>query len=221
MAADKYTFKGTGLTPDEIRSGQKRFDDYLASFPHLQKNYGNLQSLEEIVWMETIQERNKRQVGNLAMEDNSSNIDPSIIPSTTLQKSIQDGFSTIMVLKAKLGMFEETNDLEEEDMVEELMTKFEKYRKTHLDVTFLTCPWCADPFLLVRRMELYDDKTMPFYEDHLLNNRTLFKIYKEGRITKEQVAEVLGISIQYVEWLEKKVYGLGTLPDREQEPKLE
>jgi hypothetical protein len=221
MATDKYTFKGTGLTPEEVKSGQKRYDDYLASFPHLQKNYGNLQSLEEIVWMETIQERNKRQVGNLAMEDNPSDTDPSIIPSTTLQKSIQDGFSTIMLLKAKLGMFEETNDVEEEDMVETLMTKFENYRKTHLDATLLTCPRCADQFLLVRKMEEYDDKTMPFYEEALLNNRTLFKIYKEGRITKEQVAEVLGISIQYVEWLEKKVYGLGTLPDREQDPKLE
>jgi transcriptional regulator with XRE-family HTH domain len=70
-------------------------------------------------------------------------------------------------------------------------------------------------------MEEYDDKTMPFYEEALLNNRTLFKIYKEGRITKEQVAEVLGISIQYVEWLEKKVYGLGILPFSDQDPKIE
>jgi len=221
MAADKYTFKGTGLTPDEIKSGQKRYDDYLASFPHLQKNCSNLQSLEEIVWMETIQERYKKQVGNSVIEDNTSDTDPSLAPSPSLQKSIQDGFNTIMILKAKLGMFAETKEVEEEDMVETLMTKCENYNKTHLDETLLTCPWCSDPFLLIRKMEEYDDKTMPFYEDLLLNNRTIFRIYKEGRITKEQVAEVLGISTQYVEWLEKKVYGLGTLSNREQDPKIE
>jgi hypothetical protein len=218
--AKKFVFKGTGLTKEEIKWGQKRFDDYLESFPHLNSNLGSLQSLEEIVWVEVIQERYKQKLGALAKGNNSSNTQSTSIPAT-LQKSIQDGLNMIMELKAKLGMFEEQKQQEGLEAVEALMNKTELYRKTHLDIFKLTCPFCVKMFFLNRRMEDYDNEVTPYFHNRLLNNRPLFRIYKQGRVTKEQVAEVLGISTQFVDWLEKKVYGLGTLPDNEQDPKIE
>jgi hypothetical protein len=39
-----------------------------------------------------------------------------------------------------------------------------------------------------------------------LGNKKLWELYKEGILTKQQVAEILGSSLKYIDWLSEKIY---------------
>ena len=60
--------------------------------------------------------------------------------------------------------------------------------------------------MLKIRTEAWEALKHPFFQDKLLANRPLWKLYKDKKITKEDVANVLGCSAQYIDWLEKKIY---------------
>jgi DNA-binding XRE family transcriptional regulator len=43
----------------------------------------------------------------------------------------------------------------------------------------------------------------------VLKNDELHGLYKLGKITKEEVAKVLGVSADYIDWLDEKIYKNG------------
>ena len=49
-------------------------------------------------------------------------------------------------------------------------------------------------------------KGLELFQNKVLCNSTLWKIYKEKKITKEEFAEILNVSLDYIDWLEKKIY---------------
>lgn len=198
----KDGFEGTGLSDSEKAWGVTRFAEYRKAFPHLNKQ-GNLYLLEELVWRECIQERFKIQVGEL-----KKNAVTAMAPlSKDLTTSINDGLSQITEMKTKLGMFEEQKTLDSFKYIQETKEKFAAYRLAHPLVFKCTCPKCAFSFGIKRRMEHFEEFVSPFLESKILNNDPLFKLYKQGKITKDDVANVLGVSPKYVDWLDKKVYG--------------
>jgi len=56
------------------------------------------------------------------------------------------------------------------------------------------------------RVDKYDTFKHPFFIDKVLANKHLWKLYKEGKITKLDVGQVLEASEFYVDWLEKKIF---------------
>lgn len=204
-----YVFQGVGLTDDEKKWGKQRFRDYRSSYPHLNK-LGNLHLLEELVWKEVMQERFKIQIGKLGEDKNKKNTDGTNtlepIPHH-LQESLDSGLQSIIELKTKLGMFEDQKTTDAFKDFLALKEKAAEYRKTHPLSFKCTCPYCAKVFYLKRRTEHFKEFKSPFAEDKVLNNRPLFAIYKEGRLTKEDMAAVLGVSPDYVAWLDEKIFG--------------
>lgn len=233
MSTDKnnitYSFTGEGLTADEKKWGTKRFKDYRSSYSNLNK-LGNLQLLEELVWKEAIQERFKKQIGILGEESSKTGVNTITPIPKHLQESVNDGLTSIIELKTKLGMFEDQKVLDAFKEFQMMKEKAAEYRKTHPLSFKTTCPFCARNFYLKRRTEHFKEFTSPFAEDKVLNNRPLFALYKSGKLTKEDVAAVLGTSPDYVDWLDEKVYGnvkkaedkntptLDTPPVKEQTP---
>jgi len=67
--------------------------------------------------------------------------------------------------------------------------------------------------MLKIRTEAWEALKHPFFKDRILANKHLWKCYKEGKITKEDVAEILGCSPDYIEWLEKHLYKPSNLPN--------
>ena len=200
-------FVGEGLLTGEKRWGSTRFKDYLASYPHLTK-LGNLQLLEELVWKEVIQERFKKQIGALGLEKTGKDGTVTIesIPKN-IQEAADEGLRFITELKTKLGMFE---DQKMSDAFKEFMAlkaKASEYRKLHPLSFKCTCPFCAKIFYLKRRTEHFEEFKSPFAEDKVLNNKPLFELYKSGKLTREEVAGVLGVSPDYLDWLDEKIYG--------------
>lgn len=209
-----YKFQGEGLNTEEKSWGKKRFAEYRSAYPHLNK-LGSLHLLEELVWKESIQERFKKQIGQLGEEakkkakKNNEVVDFDKIETIPpyLQKSIDDGLTSIVYLKTKLGMFEDQKTTDEFEKIQQLKIKAAEYRREHPLSFKTTCPHCAKAFYLKRKTEHFEEFKSPFAEDKVLNNKPLFTLYKIGKLTKEEVAKVLGVFPDYLDWLDKKIYG--------------
>lgn len=204
-----YSFEGTGLTEEQITWGRARFNEYLAAYPHL-NTLGNSQLLEELVWVEAILEANKQKradIVNIKAKAGSPIKDSNDAVSRTLKDDIQAGRDEVIALKTKLAMFEAHKDRDAYQTIQELMEKFETYRKNNPSSFKCTCPFCAKSFALMRRTDQYSEFISPFLEDKILNNKPLMEIYHQGLLSKEQVAKVLGVYPQFIDWLDAKCYG--------------
>lgn len=200
-------FIGSGLEPDEVAQGRIRFEGYKTSYPQLNKQ-SNKQLLEELVWLECLQERFKKQVGIVTQPkkapDGTTKVES--VPGH-LQKSIADNLTQIVDIKTKLGLFEDQKTLDAFRDFENLKKKAAEYRAQH-PLSFKTsCPHCTKIFYLKRRTEGFEEFISPFYaDDKVVKNTPLYNLYKAGKITKEEFAEVLGVSPDYAAWLKEKVY---------------
>ena len=127
--ATKEGFTGSGLTPEEVSLGRIRYSEYLKNYPQLNK-LSNKQLLEELVWLECLQERFKKNVGIVSQPTTGPDGKMSIaaIPRH-LNESITEGLNQIMALKTKLGLFEDQKQLDAFRDIDDLKHKAAEYRK--------------------------------------------------------------------------------------------
>jgi hypothetical protein len=201
------SFMGTGLQPEEVSTGKVRYNEYRKIYPQLNK-LSNLTLLEELVWLECLQERYKKQVGLITEPHKQADgtIKSEPIPKH-IQEAIVTGLERIVDLKTKLGLFEDQKTLDAYKDLNDLFLKAAIYRKEHPLEFKCTCPHCTKIFFLKRRTTNYEEFISPFFpDDKVLKNTPLYLLYKNGKIDKTDFASVLGVSEDYVEWLEEKIY---------------
>ena len=206
--AIKDSFVGSGLNPEEIKYGQARHAEYKRTYPQLNK-LSNLQLLEELVWLECLQERFKNQVGVVTAprpDPKTGEIKMESVPKH-LQESISNNLAQMMDLKTKLGLFEDQQSLDAFKDLEDLKKKAAEYRQQHPLSFKCTCPYCAKIFFLKRKTENYEEFKSPFYaEDKVLKNNELHACWKEGILPIERYAKALGVSSDYILWLDENIY---------------
>jgi hypothetical protein len=174
-------FIGTGLQVDEIKLGKEKFKDYLKHYTNLLKA-SNIQLLEELVWLECLQYRYKKQLGEVT----TPHIGPDgklkqELPTKTLKDSIAEGLTQILDLKDKLGMFENKEALNAFQDWQDMKEKAAKYRREHPLSYKCTCPWCTKYFFLKRKTENFVEHKSPFYaDDKVLKNTPLRNLFKDG-----------------------------------------
>lgn len=193
-----YTFTGEGLTSPESRVAKKRFWNYVAHYPHLNR-LSDLHLLEELVYLECIQERYKKNIKN---SSKGQGVDKDAVPKT-LKDGLGENLEKIMKLKEKLGMFEDKKKLDSFKFIYSVVEKFKLWCEQNQGSREVACPFCAKPFLLRFRTKDYDATAHPFFQDKILCNPILHKLWKEGRITKKEYGDILGTSADYPEWLEE------------------
>ena len=59
--------------------------------------------------------------------------------------------------------------------------------------------------LLRIRTDIWEAQKHPFFKDNRLYNKHLFKLLETDIITKEDVAKVLEVSEDYVDWMVEKI----------------
>lgn len=214
----KYEYKGVGLNRTEYKHGKQKFDEYCSVY-HINA-FSDLQLLEELIYREITQERFKIEI-----EEKKSNIEKK---NRTLKeedkkevavpKYVVDAMNTnleqVLSLKEKLGLL---NNHEGDDgfkYIQQLEEKFKKWCKENQDRTF-ACPHCSKMVLLYMKQEYWETMKHPFFESKVLGNKKLWSLYKENKITKADVAEVLGCSEKFVDWLESKIYSNKNSPSKE------
>lgn len=202
MENEKYEFQGVGLTRQEIYVGKKKFEDYCNHY-HIE-SYSDCQLLEELIYREIMQERLKNQ--QLGIEAKALEKKKEAKIPRNLVETMNENFHSIMEIKEKLGMFENKDGQDGFDYIQKLKEKFRKWCEENQGSRSLVCPHCSKMILLKIRTEAWEAQKHPFFKDKLLANKKLWKLYKEGKITKQDIAEILGCSDRYVDWLEKKIY---------------
>ena len=199
-----YKYRGLGLTTKERNAGGRKFTEYQAEYPHLNK-LSDLQLLEHLVFLETLEERYKTRIGELSRNTAATKI--GITPSSLL-KDLNDNSAEIINLKEKLGLFADKEKLSPFQDFEDVKKKFKIYRDNHPLEFKTTCPFCAKIYFMKRRTKDFEPHISPFFDNggKILHNRPLMELYHKGKLTKEEVSLVLGTSADYVLWLEEKFY---------------
>jgi len=198
---DKYEFKGVGLTRREKTKATKYFEDYQNRY-HIE-HISDLNLLEELVYREVIQDQYKKKVANLNSQKGLENKD--VVPRHIFE-ALNNNLEQILILKEKLGLLEDKKGDDPYKYFEILKKKFKKWREENQGSRTLICPHCSQIVLLKIRTEAWEVLKHPFFKDKILANKHLWKCYKEGKITREDIAEILGCSPDYVTWLETKIY---------------
>jgi len=203
----QYKFKGTGLNTSERNLARKRFNKYRTRY-HID-NLSDLQLLEELVFAESLQERIKAKIGKLGK--NKATGLPEVAPAH-LQKLLSDNLEIILILKDKLGLFETKKDDDNYKKFKTLGKKFKIWLKENQGSRSFPCPHCQKEVMLKIKTDAWDALKHPFFEDRILANKHLWKLYKEGKIAKLDVAKVLlGEEVEstdYIDWLEEHIYRL-------------
>lgn len=197
---DNYEFEGIGLGTKEKRQGEQLFEQYRNKY-HIE-NFSDLQLLSELVFREIIQERYKKKIAKLAKSDKLK--DSETIPKY-LVEALNENLEQILLLKDKLGLFQEKKD-DEYKAFEVLEKKFNVWKDEHIEERKVTCIFCSKIFFLNIRTDKYQESKLKLFKNKILCNSTLWEMYKGKKITKEEFAKILNVSENYIDWLEEKIY---------------
>jgi len=205
----KYEYRGIGLDRYEKKRGQEKFDEYCQVYSI--SNYSDMELLEELVYKELLQDKMKNNIADKETKikkDNktkSENDQKDFTVPKYIVDAMNENLEQIFNLKTKLGLFDNNDSNDGYKYIEQLKNKFKVWCKENQDRTF-TCPHCSKMILLYIKSDVWDTMKHPFFESKVLGNKILWDLYKQNIITKKQVADILGCSDMYIDWLEEKIY---------------
>lgn len=193
-----YRFKGGGLEGKDRRWAKRRFNKYKKQY-HFE-NMADLSLLEELVFRETIQERNKEKIQEFSKAKKTKNLIPK-----SLMDALDDNLENILALKERLGFFEETGE-DAMSVLNKLKKKAKRWRQENQGSRTLKCPFCKQLIMLKIRTDAWEAQKHPFFKDNILFSEHLVRLYIEKKINKTDVAKVLDVSPDYIEWLVDKMW---------------
>ena len=131
----KHECKAVGLSGQEKKLARTKFREYQTNY-HIE-NFSDIQLLEELVYRETIQERYKKKV-----EDLNTKVKKQIIPKF-VQSALDDNLNQILILKDKLGLFEDKKETKDAfKHIQILKKKFKAWREENQGSRTCICPHC-------------------------------------------------------------------------------
>ena len=184
---------GTWLNQEEADKTFKLFNDYKQKY-HIE-NLSDVELLKQYIYSETLLNRIKGVLDKAPDKINKDEL-----------KVFSDLVSQILTLKEKLGLLSEKKESDPLKYINLLKKKFEIWRENNQGSRSIICPYCSKIIFLKIRTDCWEAQKHTFFVDKVLANKYLWELYKEGKITREDVSKVLGTSVFYVEWLEKKIY---------------
>ena len=182
--------KWEGLLPEEKKEAKKKYEAY-KSFYNI-KSYSDIELLATLIYNEVLENRYKKMIKSAALK--------SVLPSSSLIRSLGEIEDRILVIREKLGLLNKS----EKNEFKTFMEKVKTYWKERGADQAVVCPYCGEMIHLAPNMKYFEAHKFPFIKSRILYNEHLIKLYKSGKITLEDVAKVLMTSIKYVEWVIKK-----------------
>lgn len=203
-----YKFQGTGLVRAEKFWAGKQFENYKDKY-HIE-SLADLQLLEELVFREALQQRYKKKIETIETEykkvkAKGSKTKSEVAPKT-LTYALDKNLEQILILREKLGLFNEKKEKDSFTYIKILKKKFEKWMEKHKASRTFPCLHCGKIIMLRIRTDIYDAQKHAFFQGRFLANKNLWDLYKKGKITEQDVADVLGTPLDYVRWLKKKIF---------------
>lgn len=182
---------------EEKKQAKKLAKKYLSTYSI--ETVSDRNTLVQLLFLEILNFRLQKSINNTYEEAN-------IIPIQMLD-SLHKNLTQIGEVKEKLGITKAKQDGQKKDTIELLDTlkrKFKKYREQNQLSRNMICPHCGQVCLLKIRTDKYETIKHPYFKDRILFNEKLVNLYLQKKITRKEVAEVLGCSEDYVGWMCEK-----------------
>jgi ribosomal protein L37AE/L43A len=196
---DRLDIEGMFIDKDEKKEAKQLLLKYLNTYSIQTVSEQN--TLKQLVFLEVFNNRLQRELNNYYKEQQPA-------PPKTVE-SLHSNLYQISSLKDKLGLSIDKKEKavsEGYSLIDTLMKKYKIWRDENQGSRTLVCPHCGKMTLLKIRMDIWETQKHPFFKDRILANPHLMEMYKNGKITKHDVAKVLQTSLDYIDWLIKKIY---------------
>ena len=194
---------GNWLNKEEAEEALNLFNNYKKNKEIT--DFSDLELLKRLVAFEI--EIKRIQVDINAKRQKNVDADKIFTPTYAIG-AINKLTEQVIILRKALGLSEEQKTTDPLKALNQLFKKAKIWRQKNRVAFESRCEHCGKMNLLRIRTEHYDSYKHPFYRDKVVCNDRLWELYKEGTITKEDIGKILEVSPFYVEWLEKKIYGI-------------
>jgi DNA-directed RNA polymerase subunit RPC12/RpoP len=209
-----YKFDSTGLATKEKKIGLSLFKKYQEKY-HIE-NISDLSILNELVFREVLQIRYKKKIETYSKSKTTES--DATIPSNII-RFLDENLAKILELKEKLGLLQEKVGDDPFKYVTELKAKFKKWKEENQASRSLVCPHCSKMILLKIKTDIWEAQKHNMFKDKILYNEHLVNLYLDKKITKEDVAKILGCSDYYVDWLIEKWHERKEIEKKDEEKK--
>jgi uncharacterized C2H2 Zn-finger protein len=186
-----------GLNEKEKDKAIQLYDKYVTENSF--ENLAEKSSLVNLVYLEAINDRIKLFIEKEDKEKNGA------IPLHMVEQLISNN-EQIMKLKDQLGMLKNKDNDSFITAWDELKKKALDYYNSHAGETYVKCPECQKMFRLLMKIDGLEISKASFFKGTSLYNTKLLKLYEEKRLSKEEVAEILGVHSKYILFIFNNIY---------------
>lgn len=154
--------------------------------------------LKQLIYLEVFQARLQTSAEVFQKENKA-------VPLQILD-SIHKNVDKIILLKEKLGLTKDIKSAQNDSfkILQTIEHKAKVWRENNQATRRRVCPHCSKIVLWKIRPEAWESQKHPFFKDRILGNVHIIKLYKEERLSKEDVAAIFECSTDYIEWLIKR-----------------
>jgi len=161
------------------------------------ENISDKNTLSQLIYLEVFNKRLQEILNRIEDEKD--------VPSLKLVDSLHKNLTQITALKGSLGLNNKSETKTDSwTALETLKKKFKVWRNDNQASRTMICPHCGKMTLLKIRTEGWEAQKHPYFKDRVLGNTELIKIYKQGRLGKGELADILECSTDYIDWLVEK-----------------
>jgi len=182
----------------EIRKARGLLAKYIEDYTI--ETISDKNTLKEVIYLEIVQQRLQEKLNEYYKSDSKA------VPIAIIE-IIHKNSEAILKLKISLGLSREKQSKKTGfDVIENLKLRFKQWCKDNQASRTIICPYekCGQMIMLRMNTDAWEAQKHPFFKDRLLANPHLIKLYVDGVVTKEDVAEILECSPDYVDWLVDK-----------------
>ena len=197
-ALEKLTDVESMLTKaEEKKSAKSLLKKYLKDFTP--ESTSDINILRSVIFLEVLNIRLQSELNK--RYDNNEDVPLKMI------EIMHRNLDEVLTLKKSLGITRDSKKLDQSSVdkkIASLRSQFDVWLENNQASRHRTCPHCGQMILLKMRMDIYDLQKHPFFKDRILGNTHLIEMYRKEKITKEDVAKVLEVSKDYIDWLLQK-----------------
>ncbi len=174
---------------------ERRIEEYKKV--HHIETLAEIEQLKKLIYFEIHHERLQKMLSHFTETGNVQQLN-------YLTKTLVDVTNTITNLKKELGLLEEKKGESVYEYIQKLKKKFRLWMNENQASRHIICPHCSRQIILKIRTDCWEARKHPFFKDRIYYNEHLLRLYLAGKISKEDVAKVLNVSNDYVDWLFEK-----------------
>jgi len=200
IKSDKFEaeldLKGLFDDAKDLKNAKSLRDRYLKD--NTIENISEKQDLKQLIFYEILATRYQKEINSLSKEG------AGIPPKQTIEM-LNKITVEISRLKSCLGL--DKKEEQESDALKALQLLKKRtinYISRNQGSFSKACPHCSKMILWMFRTDKWDAKKHPFFNDErILTNPILLGWLKDGKITKEELAKFLDVSVNYIDWIIK------------------